>query len=43
MRCNDAKVMSTLVQPVDSNPANTGHGEPPGAVMQRAKFELDSP
>ncbi len=43
MRYDGAKGMSSLVKPVDSNSANTGHPEPPGAVMHRAKIELDIP
>jgi hypothetical protein len=43
MRYNGANGMSALVKPVDSNPANTGHREPPGAEMHRAKIALDIP
>jgi len=43
MRYNDAKVMSALVKPVDSNSANTGDRELPVAVTHRAKIEPHFP
>jgi hypothetical protein len=41
--CVGAKGMSALVKPVDSNSANTGHREPPGAMVHRAKIEFHIP
>jgi hypothetical protein len=43
MRHNDAKGMSSLVKTVHSSSAHTGHREPSGTVMHRAKIERNIP